>query len=131
MKITKEELANIIKEEVEKAMSDQGQQISNEDKTVFVVAAVYYLTEYKIDQIPKPTKGDRQALVYYREAIHDLDIEAAALVCRIIKDYNQGDMGSIERSYSNFSETDKKDLNGAIKKKSMGIDLKNIRCSGY
>ncbi len=40
MKITKQELANIIKEEVERALGEQEQQISSEDKTIFVIAAV-------------------------------------------------------------------------------------------
>lgn len=135
MKITKQELANIIKEEVERALGEQEQQISSEDKTIFVIAAVKYLTKTKINDLPKPTKSlqgepERDSVLDYRTSIHNLQLKELKQVCSIIKDFENGKMEKIERLYKRFAEHDKS-IGGAIEKIAKTVELRNIQCSGF
>ena len=129
--IAKEELIEIIKEQVEKALGEQDQNTSSEDKTVFVIAAVKYISEWKVKQLPKPKKGDKKAFMSYRTAAHDIQIADMDITCEMIKQYKEGDMSSIDRLYDNFLEKDKSDLGGRIEKIAKTFTLKDIRCSGY
>jgi hypothetical protein len=129
--IAKEELIEIIKEQVEKALGEQEQNTSSEDKTVFVIAAVKYISEWKVKQLPKPKKGDKKALMSYRGAAHDIQIADMDITCEMIKQYKEGDMSSIDRLYDNFLEKDKSDLGGRIENIAKTFTLKDIQCYGY
>ena len=66
MKITKEELTNIIKEEVEKALGEQQPPVSERDMVEFNVAGILFYAEQNKKKIRKPndTSGTSEKLDY-------------------------------------------------------------------
>jgi hypothetical protein len=129
MKITKEELTNIIKEEVEKALGEQQPPVSERDKVEFIVAGILFYAEQNKKKIRKPndTSGTSEKLDYaakidkiFRQGMRD--------ACFEIKNYQKTKKADDE--LYNILTSDKEVESNIKKYMGTSFKLEDIKCYG-